>query len=154
MMNLVAAVLVLLGSALMLLAAVGIVRLPDVYVRIQASTKAASLGAGLLLVALILHFADLAVAARASLAILFVFLTVPVSGHLIGRAAYITGVPLWEGTGIDELEGRYAPNSPLPSSPPRPADSAGELGVDADVFVDPVTGIEGPTGDASSRQER
>lgn len=121
MIDLVAAVLVVIGSLLMLLAAIGVVRLPDVYVRLQASTKAASLGAGCLLLALALVFGELSVGVRAFLAIAFVFLTVPVSGHLIGRAAYLTGVPLWERTRIDELRGRYEdPSTPpgVPGSPP------------------------------------
>jgi multicomponent Na+:H+ antiporter subunit G len=102
-----AALFVLVGSALMFIAALGVVRMPDVYVRLQASTKAASLGAGCLLVALALQFGDLSVSARAVLAIVFIFLTVPVSGHMIARAAYLVGAPLWSETRWDELRGRY-----------------------------------------------
>jgi multicomponent Na+:H+ antiporter subunit G len=121
--DLLAALLIVAGSLLMLLAAVGVIRMPDVYVRLQASTKAASLGAGCLLLALALHFGELAVTVRAILAIAFIFLTVPVSGHMIGRAAYLVGVELWERTRWDELHGRYDPTTHQPTSP-----SPAELG--------------------------
>jgi multicomponent Na+:H+ antiporter subunit G len=121
--DLIAALFVIAGSLLMLLAAVGLIRMPDVYVRLQASTKAASLGAGCLLLALALHFNELAVTVRAMLAIAFIFLTVPVSGHMIGRAAYLVGVELWERTQWDELRDRYDPQTHQPASP-----APGELG--------------------------
>jgi multicomponent Na+:H+ antiporter subunit G len=123
MIDLLAAVFVVAGSLLMPLAAVGLIRMPDVYVRLQASTKAASLGAGCLLLALALHFNELAVTVRAMLAIAFIFLTVPVSGHMIGRAAYLVGVELWERTQWDELRDRYDPQTHQPASP-----APGELG--------------------------
>jgi multicomponent Na+:H+ antiporter subunit G len=56
MTELVAAVLLLLGSALMLIAAIGVLRMPDLFTRMQASTKAASLGAGAILLAVALYF--------------------------------------------------------------------------------------------------
>lgn len=117
MIALITAALVFAGSLLMLLAAIGIVRMPDVYIRLQASTKAASLGAGCLLLALALFYADLAVTTRAALAIVFIFLTVPVSGHMIARAAYLVGVALWEETRWDELRGRYDPETHQPTAP-------------------------------------
>lgn len=151
MIDLVAAALVVLGSLLMLLAAIGVLRLPDVYVRLQASTKAASLGAGCLLVALILEFGDLAVGVRAVLAITFVFLTVPVSGHLIGRAAYLTGVPLWEGTAIDELRSHSA-SVDAAAAAPVDAESASEaddsVADDGELDRDARSGADGADGSA------
>lgn len=105
--ELLAAALMLIGATLMLLAAIGITRMPDVYMRMQTSTKAASLGSGLALLAVALHFAELSVVVRALLAIAFIFLTAPISAHMIVRAAYFMGVPLWSGTVVDELEGQY-----------------------------------------------
>lgn len=99
--------LMILGGLLMLLAAVGVVRLPDVFMRMQAATKASALGAGLMVLAVAIFFGDLGTVMRAVLVIAFIFLTAPVSAHLIGRAAYFVGVPLWEGTVIDELRDRY-----------------------------------------------
>jgi len=113
--------LMVAGATVMLLAAVGLLRMPDLYSRMQAATKASILGAGCLLLAVAVHFADLAITARALLVIVFVFLTAPVSGHMIGRAAYFVGVPLWEGTAVDELRGRYDRRThALDSGPPEP----------------------------------
>jgi multicomponent Na+:H+ antiporter subunit G len=102
--DLVAAGLVLVGGAFMLLAGVGVLRMPDLFTRMQAATKGATLGAGCLLLAVAVHFRNLDVSARAVLVIVFVFLTAPVAAHLIARAAYAVGVPLWEGTLRDELK--------------------------------------------------
>jgi multicomponent Na+:H+ antiporter subunit G len=102
-MSHVVAFLLVLGSAFMLLAALGLLRLPDVYTRMSATSKAATLGAALLLVGAALHFGSVAVAGRALVIAVFLFLTAPIAAHLIGRAAYRRGSPLWEGTVADEL---------------------------------------------------
>lgn len=107
MIDLIVAALVVVGTTFMLLAAVGVVRMPDVYMRLQVSTKGASLGAGCVLLAVPLFFGDLAIGVRALLIIAFIFLTAPISAHMLGRAAYIVGVPLWEGSVMDELRDRY-----------------------------------------------
>lgn len=107
MIHIIVAALVVVGTTFMLLAAVGVVRMPDVYMRLQVSTKGASLGAGCVLLAVPLFFGDLAIGVRALLIIAFIFLTAPISAHMLGRAAYIVGVPLWEGSVMDELQDRY-----------------------------------------------
>jgi multicomponent Na+:H+ antiporter subunit G len=119
--DLVTAALMAAGATLMLLAAVGVVRMPDLYSRMQAATKASSLGGGCLLLAVAVHFADPAIAVRVLLIVVFVLITAPVSAHAIGRAAYFVGVPLWEGTTLDELRGRYDRRThALDSGPPEP----------------------------------
>lgn len=103
MNDLVTAVFMVIGGVFMLLAAVGILRLPDTYTRLQASTKAATLGVSSILLGAAFHFADLGVTVRAVTTILFLLATAPVAGHLIGRVAYLLHVPLWERTLYDEL---------------------------------------------------
>lgn len=100
----ISAVLILLGGCFMLLAGIGVLRMPDLFMRMQAATKAATLGAGCMLLAVAVYFNDLAVTTRALLVIAFVFLTAPVAAHVIARAAYSMGVPLWEKTLADELK--------------------------------------------------
>jgi len=107
MSDLVAAVLLVIGASFLLLAGVGMLRMPDVFSRMQAATKASTLGVGCILVAVAVHFNDLGITVRALAASVFFLLTAPVSAHLMGRASYFLGVPLWEGTVIDELHGRY-----------------------------------------------
>lgn len=106
MTEVVVSALLLIGGLFMLLAAVGIVRMPDLYMRIGTSTKASTLGLTCILTAVAVHFAEMAVSTRAVAAVVFVFLTAPVAAHMIGRAAYVVGVPLWERTIVDELRGR------------------------------------------------
>jgi len=92
-----------LGVGLCLLAGVGILRMPDVYTRMQASTKAGTLGIALIMASVGLHFRDAVTGLQASLVIAFLFLTAPVASHLISRAAYAIGGSLWDQTVIDEM---------------------------------------------------
>ncbi len=105
MNDILAAMLIVIGGGFMLLAGVGVVRMPDLFMRMQAATKAATLGAGCMLLALAFHFGELQIVTRALLVTAFVFLTAPVAAHMIARAAYSVGTPLWEGTIADELKG-------------------------------------------------
>ncbi len=102
MTNVIAAVLIVGGTLFMFVAAVGLLRLPDLYTRMHAVTKAGTLGVGLVLVAAAVAFGEVSVTARALVALLFVFLTAPVSAHMIGRAGYLGNVRLWEATAFDD----------------------------------------------------
>ena len=95
------------GTIFMLIAAIGLLRLPDLYTRMHAVTKAGTLGVGLLLVSAAVAFGDISVITRALVALLFVLLTAPVSAHMIGRAGYLGNVKLWEGTAFDDWGGSY-----------------------------------------------
>lgn len=103
------AFLLVFGSLAMVLAAVGIVRLPDLYTRMQAATKAGTLGVATMFVAVAVHFSDAAVTASSALVVIFLCVTAPVAAHMIGRAAWFSGVRLWKGTVVDELSGHYDP---------------------------------------------
>ena len=92
-----------LGVLLMLVAGLGIVRMPDLPTRMHASSKAGTLGAALILIGVAVDSGDGAVAVRAALIVGFLFLTAPVASHVIARAAYKTGVPLSDETVVDEL---------------------------------------------------
>lgn len=102
-----AMIFLLIGGAFGLLAAVGILRMPDLYLRMQAATKSATLGVACVMIATAFHFGDLGVTARAMLVMLFLFMTAPVAAHTIARAAYIAGTSLWAGSVVDELRDRY-----------------------------------------------
>jgi multicomponent Na+:H+ antiporter subunit G len=101
-MSVLAGVCLMVGAAFMALASLGLVRLPDVYLRMHSVAKAGTLGCGLLLVGVALAIPDVGVAFRALGAIVFLFVTAPVASHLIGRAAHRTGAEKWEGTVVDE----------------------------------------------------
>lgn len=107
MIEIVSALLMLLGAGFMFVAALGVLRMPDLLTRMHATTKAGVLGAGLMLLGVALYFWDIGVTARAVAIVAFTMLTAPVAAHAIGRAAYIMGVPLWQHTVKDALKGQY-----------------------------------------------
>ncbi len=76
----------LAGAAFVMIAAIGIVRLPDLLTRMHASTKAGTLGALLVLVGLALHQGTGEVVSKAVATALFLLLTAPIAAHMIGRA--------------------------------------------------------------------
>ena len=94
-------ILISLGVALMLISAVGLVRMPDLYLRIAASSKGATLGVICLMLATALYFGELGVTSRALAVICFMLLTAPVAAHMMGRAGYKGGAPYWSQTTID-----------------------------------------------------
>lgn len=100
------AILVLLGAFLSAVSAFGLIRLPDVYTRNHAASKSATLGVmSVMLAAFIYFYAQHGhFNSRVILGILFVFFTAPVSGHLISRAAYNSGVKMWDKSVRDDLK--------------------------------------------------
>lgn len=119
LLDLVGSVLVLLGAGLMLLAGVGLQRFPDVLTRANAAAKATGLGLAVLLAGAALALSSARALVVLGLAVLVQLGTSPVSGHVIARAAYRSGAPLWEGTVADELRDFYA-------SHPEPAEDDGD----------------------------
>lgn len=97
------------GAFFMLMAGLGMVRLPDVFLRLQAASKAATLGSGGLLCAAALTLWSLSVVARVLLTLIFIFAIMPVAAQLIARAALRVGVPLWERTRENDLAGKHRP---------------------------------------------
>ena len=96
--NIVAGTLVLIGSAFVLTAAVGLIRLPDLYTRMHAASKAGTLGSCVMLIALAVFADDWPVALRALGGVAFFLLTAPVSTHLLAKAAHASGLQLWRGS--------------------------------------------------------
>jgi len=94
MNDLVVSVLIILGGFFAAVAGLGLLRLPDVLMRMHASTKAGTLGVGLIVLGVAIHFGESLIVTKALLIVIFLLLTAPVGAHLIGRAAYRTGVPL------------------------------------------------------------
>ncbi len=86
--------------------AVGLLRLPDVYTRNHAASKSATLGVMSILLGTFLYFylEHGHFNSRLILAIAFIFVTAPVAGHLISRAAYNSGVKLWDKSVQDDLK--------------------------------------------------
>jgi len=104
-------VLLILGAIFTLLAAIGVIRLPDLYTRMHAASKAGAVGGGLILLAVALVSMDAAVALRAVIGVLFLLLTTPIAAHLLARASYLAGYHADESTVRDDLKTRLEQNS-------------------------------------------
>lgn len=98
----VSAVLVITGAALGAIGGLGLVRLPDVFARMHAATKAPTAGLVLVVAAAALQVSDLSDLGFLLLVVFLQFLTAPVGAHLIGRASYDSGELLAEDTVLDE----------------------------------------------------
>ncbi len=107
MIEIILAVFSTVGAFSTLFAAIGILRMPDFYLRLSVTVKASTLGVGLLLICAAIMFPDVSVTTKAIAIIFFLIITAPIAAHMIGRAAYFTGTPLWKGTIVDELAGMY-----------------------------------------------
>jgi multicomponent Na+:H+ antiporter subunit G len=105
--QMIASVLLLLGAFFTLVAAIGVLRLPDILMRMHASTKAGTLGTGFILLAVAVLTPDVGIITRSLATIAFLIITAPIAAHLIGRAAYVVGTRLWKNTVIDELRDHH-----------------------------------------------
>jgi multicomponent Na+:H+ antiporter subunit G len=109
------AAMLLAGSVLTLLGAVGLHRFPDVFARMHAATKPATLGVVLVLVGAAIAIGDFAVSSTLILIAALQFITAPVGAHMVGRAAYRAGTELSPATVIDELaEHQHPPPTQRP----------------------------------------
>ena len=115
----VAGLLATLGTAFALVAAVGILRMPDLYTRLHAAGTAGTLGAICALLAGAVYAGDTGVTVRVLMVIGFLLMTFPIAAHRIARAGYITDVRQEEGTVMDELKGRYDSKTCALASPRR-----------------------------------
>ena len=133
---------IVVGTLFILVGAIGMIRMPDLFLRMSASTKSTILGSGFVLIGVIIFFGDLGVTGRALAIFAFILATAPVSAHMIGRAAYSDGVKLWEGTVVDDLKGKYEDSKLVLSS--------GEFGEGSDTWQ---TGENGPSSDGLAANE-
>ncbi len=102
------AVLLLAGATLMALAGIGILRLPDLFLRMHASSKGPSLGVACMLIAAAFYFQNITVTTKVTLTTAFIFLTIPVAAHMLSRAAYARNIPQWKNSVLDEGKGKIA----------------------------------------------
>ncbi|MBI5446035.1 MAG: monovalent cation/H(+) antiporter subunit G [Deltaproteobacteria bacterium] len=97
------AILLGAGTFFAVVAAIGVVRMPDLFMRLSATTKASTLGVTFILGGVALFFEDAVVTGKILAIIAFIVLTAPVAAHMLGRAAYFSGVPLWKESVRDDL---------------------------------------------------
>lgn len=106
--ELIISALIIIGAIFCLIGALGALRFQDVYVRMHAASKAGTLGAGLLLLAVAIASAELGLITRSIAGVSFLVLTTPVSAHLLARASVIAGVKTCDETSINLIDGKYS----------------------------------------------
>lgn len=105
MIELLISLLIIVGVIFNFFGTVGLLRFPEIYSRMHAITKSSTLGVICILLGSFVYFIaeEGIVSAKLLLGIVFLFLTAPVGAHMIARAAYRTGIPLWEKSVQDDL---------------------------------------------------
>ncbi len=104
-------VLLLVGAGFSLIAGIGVMRMPDLFMRMHASAKAGTLGVGCIVLGVATNFQDLAIAAEAFLVVVFLFSTAPIASHLIARAGYFAVDTRRRKMEYDDLDGCYDPET-------------------------------------------
>ncbi|TFG50932.1 MAG: Na+/H+ antiporter subunit G [Candidatus Brocadiia bacterium] len=104
MSDIIGYILIAAGILFNIFGCVGLVRFPDVYNRLQASTKCVTLGTILLLIGVAIISAEGLIAAKAVICAVFILLTAPTAAHAIAKGSYASGVKLWEGSIVDKYE--------------------------------------------------
>lgn len=102
-----AGVLMLIGALFSALAALGMLRFPDIYTRLHAASKAGPVGAGLILLGVAVASGDLGIALRALLGLAFLLITAPLSAHLLARAALRGGTTPDVTTAVNEYDSTH-----------------------------------------------
>jgi multicomponent Na+:H+ antiporter subunit G len=101
MTELIGSILVLLGAIFHFSAGLGMLRMPDAYTRMQAGTKASTLGNTLVLLGLGIYHPGWGL--KLLIIVFFVLMTNPISSHALARAAHGIRIPMAGKTGIDAL---------------------------------------------------
>ncbi len=104
MINTIGIILIIVGVLFDLFGCIGLVRFPDVYNRLQASTKCVTLGTILLLIGVAFCGHNGAMAAKALVCAVFILITSPTAAHAIAKGAYASGIKLWENSVIDQYQ--------------------------------------------------
>jgi multicomponent Na+:H+ antiporter subunit G len=104
MNNPIAIFIIAVGVLFDILGCLGLVRLPDVYNRLQAATKSVTLGTCMILFGTFLEFGFTSGGIKALICMIFVLLTSPTAAHALSRGSHISGFKLWEGSKMDKLE--------------------------------------------------
>ncbi|MBA7558896.1 Na(+)/H(+) antiporter subunit G [subsurface metagenome] len=95
-------ILVAIGVLFDLFGCIGLIRLPDIYNRLQAATKCVTLGTCMILLGVLFFEGFGSAGIKAVLCAVFILLTSPVAAHALSRAAHRSGIKLWEGSVVDK----------------------------------------------------
>lgn len=107
MIDIIVAIIATIAAVFILLAAIGIIKMPDTFLRISATTKASTFGVGLSMLCAAIYFQDMAITFKIIAVVSFLLLTAPVGAHLLCRTCKIIGIPQWDKYVINDMKGRY-----------------------------------------------
>ena len=102
MIDVIGYILITIGILFDIFGCIGLVRFPDVYNRLQASTKCVTLGTIFLLVGVAVASGSGAMGAKAIICAVFILITSPTAAHAIAKGSYASGVGLWENSVVDK----------------------------------------------------
>ncbi len=102
MSDIIGYILITIGILFNIFGCIGLVRFPDIYNRLQASTKCVTLGTILLLVGVAVAAGTGAIIAKAIVCAVFILITSPTAAHAIAKGAHASGVKLWEKSVVDK----------------------------------------------------
>lgn len=106
--SIIALILIYTGIIFILIAAIGLIRLPDVYTRMSASTKAVTFGTGFILLGVVIHFNDTSVMLKMFGIFIFLLFSLSTAAHVIGLSAYKDQTKMSYLTFLDELKNESA----------------------------------------------
>ncbi len=104
MNNIVAEIFIIIGVIFDILGCIGLVRLPDVYNRLQAATKCVTLGTCMILLGVLINFGFNAIGIKALICMIFILITSPTGAHALARGAHRANIPLWKGSLLDKYK--------------------------------------------------
>ncbi|MGM0566403.1 MAG: monovalent cation/H(+) antiporter subunit G [Bacteroidota bacterium] len=107
MENYIVLLFLVIGTLFIFIASVGLLKMPDVYLRMSASTIAGTFGVASMLIAVAIFFGGLSLVLHVAGVIVFLILTVPVGAHMLGRTSHIIGLKMWDKTVSDDMKGKY-----------------------------------------------
>ena len=102
MSNTIGMIIITIGIFFNLFGCIGLVRLPDIYNRLQAATKCVTLGTSFVLFGVAIVHGFSSIAMKSILCMIFILITSPTAAHAISKGAYLSGVKLWEGSVVDK----------------------------------------------------
>lgn len=94
----------ILGALFVLISAIGLLRLPDLYMRMHATTKTTSMGVTLILAGIIMAYPEVTIVIKGFLIIIFIFLTAPLGTHMISKAGHLLHIKKWDRYVEDDME--------------------------------------------------
>lgn len=98
LLEIISSIFIIIGTFFMLISSIGLIRLPDFYIRNSASTKALALGIGLILLGIAIYYNQIEIFIELAAIFFFIYLITPLSAHIIARAAAKSDVKFWERT--------------------------------------------------------